>query len=283
MLKIVGEPEIDCISFPQICCIPMSTAIVRIYTAEGFVIAADGFSTEDPTGNAQKIFPTSTPSWTLAFCPSVCAAAMFENKDSKSTLRIDFASQCQIAADRMKTSHPQDLNDYARSFSRLFTECVREQMDQAQRNGVLSPEDFAEWVAARETTILHFSGYFYGIPSLSTVKIIFGQPEPLITLVPVSEINPKPVRGAFFGSKKIQDKLEAGQDRYWDKYRTPDLIKITIQNQGTIDDAVVAARSYIEACSDVKAPLIDSWCESIGGRIRIAKITPSGGFEWVER
>ena len=93
MLKIVGEPEIDCIGFLPICCIPMSTAIVRIYTADGFVIAADGFSTEDPTGTAQKIFHTSTPSWALAFCPSVCAAALFENKGSKSTLRIDFSSQ----------------------------------------------------------------------------------------------------------------------------------------------------------------------------------------------
>src|ERR1039457_7383111 len=60
----------ECPSGPT--CIPMSTAIARIWTSDGFVVAADGRQTnsltrEVMTDSAQKIFPVEHPHRKLAY------------------------------------------------------------------------------------------------------------------------------------------------------------------------------------------------------------------------
>ena len=82
----------------------MSTAIIRIYTREGFVIAADGLrrkiNSKNPVATAaQKIFPTSSRWGTLAFA----FAGTTEYEESDSGFKMDWKEQAHHIAAKLQS------------------------------------------------------------------------------------------------------------------------------------------------------------------------------------
>lgn len=134
----------------------MLTAIVRIYTPEGFVIAADGYSddADAPAFNCRKVFPTNGTFGNLAFGISMLGSALFTNDSTGAALRILFARECQQVADKLQSNTPKSLNDYAEKFSRPFLEQVQFRIDKGAEEGIVSPSDYAEWKKSSAVTVL---------------------------------------------------------------------------------------------------------------------------------
>jgi hypothetical protein len=302
MLRLVFD-ELDfgsmwCPGLSQFDCEPMSTAIVRIYTPEGFVLAADGFSTENDLGAEQKIFPaTNSPSWTLAYGLSEKARAFFHHDETGVDVIVDFAEECKLTAKRMNSRHPRDLNDYAKTFTRLLGDQIFEQITEAKNHGKIMEEDYSKFMESPRNTTLQFAGYFEGDPAIATTELYFSRPEPYVRLVQPTTQNfdrfhdcwgSKVVLGVlsskdsdFTGKFVTAEEVQAAS-HIASRYRTPEFVKFLTTERLSLDEGVGAAKTYIEACSDLEAPKIDVKCKFIGGRRHIAKITRSDGFVWIE-
>lgn len=289
---------------PLVYCVPMSTAVVRIYTPEGFVIAADGYSddTDTPEFNCQKIFPIKGTFGTLAFGISMLGSALFTNDVTGATLKIVFGQECQHTADKLQSYTPKSLNDYADQFSRLFLEQVQFRIAKGAEEGIVSGSDYSEWKKSGALTLLHFAGYIASgnagnplLPSMATntVRLADGSVEPGPALLNISH---SPAVGFFYGSQQILSILqsegaqfskhsEREQDRLalriWQQYSKPAHRDLKEGRGISLSSAIEAATSYIQACSDVEARKIDQQCRSIGGKIHVATITLKDGFKWV--
>jgi hypothetical protein len=80
-----------------------------------------------------------------------------------------------------------------------------------------------------------------------------------------------PPFGAHSGSSTVAN-LYLEADGQFSRYYRP---------RGTsLETGVRHVMGLIEACSDPIARVIDPFCESIGGRVHIATVTPNG-FKWV--
>jgi hypothetical protein len=250
----------------------MSTAIVKIYTPEGFVLAADGYGSDGRT-EAQKVFEIKSEVGALACCLSNRA----EISDPKTGVNIQFDSVCNLVANDPRLRNTTDLHGYADIFSRAFGKHVQEQVHKAKEQGLFDSKEKRilkkDW-----TTDLHFAGYFRGTPSITVSKVRFHGAK--LSVLHSCHPNLKYFTGTFYGSEKVLQALKDGDARFA-QYASP---VFGIPRTVSIADAIDAAAKYIEACSSPEGRKFDpDYCNCIGGRIRFAKITPSGGFEWIER
>jgi hypothetical protein len=304
MLRLTMSHDVCTSTTPLMYCAPMPTAIVRIYTPEGFVIAADGYSddADAPALNCQKIFATSGTFGTLAFGISMLGGASFTNDVTGANLRIVFGQECQHTAEKLQSYTPRSLNEYAEKFSRLFLEQVQLRIAKGVEEGIVSDSDYSGWKKSRALTLLHFAGYIASgnagnplLPSMATytVRLADGSVEPGTALLNISH---SPAVGFFYGSQQILSILqsegaqfskhsEREQDRLalqiWQQYSKPAHRDLKEGRGISLSSAIEAATSYIQACSDVKARKIDQQCHSIGGRIHVGTITFEDAFKWV--
>jgi hypothetical protein len=253
----------------------MPTAIVSIYSPEGFVIAADGFSTTGD-GDAQKIFPIAD-SPTAAYAISGWAGV----SDEDIGLDISFEAECRAVASSLNWDGFVDLNTYGETFARTVGVQIQQEIAKARVCGAISESDYTEKIANCDRwCLLHFNGYFRGVPSMAAWSILFHLDQ--------SSVNQyyswQPVLGDarnFYGSTVILDLLKSGGDSgYFDKYKTPSFKKLITRGGVSLQEAIQAASSYIEACSDPEADAMDGKCKCIGGKTHIATITPTEGFRW---
>jgi hypothetical protein len=157
---------------PLLDCVPMSTAIFRTYTREGFVIAADGRRrTADGirivSDEVQKIFSIDEPSRSLAY--AMAGAVYIPNE--KGQAAFDFATEAKKAAKTLATSGAGDLTRYAEKFSRL----VNNSLLSAKNSGRIAQYPTTPAVGLDNGpggTIVHlfFIGYYAGAPSWTDVR-----------------------------------------------------------------------------------------------------------------
>lgn len=242
-------------------CDPMPTAIVVIYTAEGFVVGSDGRSNEGFSDCEQKIFPTSNTVWHSAYALSGAVGIGPEQ----------VKSDCHSIAERLEQVQPPNLRTYADLFITALGKRMRLNVVEglsAQRPSV--------------TTRIDIAGYYSGNPQMAMREIQFtiGSEEVQITR---SEDRHPPFPNDPFcvGSPIITNELEHGHDSEFDRFRTEGLKKLVDRKPVSLQEAAEIIRNYIAACATDKARTIDSRCRSIGGHTSIAKITPEG-FEWIE-
>ena len=259
-------------------CAEMSTAIVRIHTPEGFVIAADGreMILKDcvlarKTDEAQKIFPIARKDLTCAY--SFAGNCVFGQSDDDPTkAAFDFDLEAQHAIGLLSIYTPSTLYDYAKRL------CLEMNMRLSQEIGKLpSDRADAEHPAEKDTVArMLFDGYCNGIPQRVNVRFWLSNgslEEPEIS--PGDILTSEPY---VYGSSEIHHLLFNTQDERFSSYRRPALRAQDI----TMAEAVQIANSYIGACSDPIALEIDAkTCRAIGGHIHIAKVTKEQGFEWI--
>lgn len=274
MLKIVGasEPPMDLIMHPWLYCTPMSTAIVKIYTPEGFVVAADG-KTSDGRTDAQKVFEVRSEVGTLACCLSNCA----DISDAKTGVNIRFDSVCSLVAAEPRLKNADNLQRYADIFSRAFGKKVQEQVLKAKEQRLIHPKG-KRILKKGWKTDLHFAGYFKGSPSITMSTVRFHGAK--VSVVPcVTLLGFKFAAGTFYGSERVLQALREGDARFA-QYASPFFGN---PKTASISNAIDAAKKYIEACSSLVGREFDpDYCNSIGGDIRTYKIMLSGGFELVD-
>ena len=254
----------------------MPTAIVSVYSPEGFVVAADGLSTTGGS-DAQKVFPIPNPSApTAAYAISGWAGV----SDEDIGLDISFDGECRAVANSLNWDGFKDLNTYGETFARTVGVQIQQRITEARFRGAISESDYTEKIANCDRgCLLHFNGYFRGIPSMAAWSILFHLDQ--------SSVNQyyswQPVLADarnFYGSTVMLDLLKSDTDGYFQKYKSPGFRKLIARGGVSLQEAIQAASSYIEACRDPKANELCSNCEAIGGRIHVATIKPIEGFAW---
>jgi hypothetical protein len=84
------------------------------------------------------------------------------------------------------------------------------------------------------------------------------------------------------GSEKIASLLAESDADEFAKYKKPAFKKLAGNVEVSLQEAVEAAKSYIEACFTTKARELDPACKFIGGHVWIATLTSAEGFKWFE-
>jgi hypothetical protein len=82
-----------------------------------------------------------------------------------------------------------------------------------------------------------------------------------------------------YGSQIVAERIFDTVDPAFAKYRVP---RVNDAENVTLAEVAEAAPNYVRACTDPEAMKIDPICDSIGGHVHIAKVTPQNGFEWIE-
>lgn len=242
----------------------MPTAIFMIFTRDGFVIASDGKGSGGRESHGeQKIFEASGPDWCLACGVSGAASAI------DVTGRDAFKDEYARIINELKVLNPPNLINYADNFI-------------LKVGAFWYPEVSNHPEVPRTSMKVQLAGYFKGQPGIAEREIFFdrnGYP-------PIESVDircPKPGRESLVGSLPIKHRILAGSEDF-QKFKTYGLTKMEAKDPNvSLQEAMKAATQYIEACKSPKAREIDSYCNTIGGRTCTAFLTPTKGFEWVQK
>jgi hypothetical protein len=242
-------------------CIDMSTSIVRIYTPEGFVIAADGRNYDLETkrkvsDSVQKIFPIEQPGRRLAYAISGTAEL---TPQGSTEIVFDVLAAIHASVETLAEETPRSLWHYAQALSERLVELP----EHAQR--VLSGNE--------APTIIFFDGYYDGRPKRAHVALFYDGQVPEVS---IDELHPGHPIGV--GSNEIIQVL-ADKDGTLAKYRAP-AMDVRPENR-TLSDAIDVARSWTAAHCGPEAESISPLCVAIGGEVRMCTLTFRAGVQWI--
>jgi hypothetical protein len=257
---------------PRIICFPMSTAIVRTYTSEGFVIAADGraIGVEERrvvTDTAQKVFPIEWTGGSLAY--SVAGTLQISSDDRRQVFNLILETEKAQAA---VTNTPASLVEYASLLAERITvrlAAVKGHYPSTDNRGI-NQRGF-------RIATLFLEGYYGSAPYRARVDFCHERQNLLEPEVIPQDSNLG--RPQICGSGEVSYLLFDTDDPRFAAYRRPVLRAQDV----TLAEAIEVSKGYINACMDPEALQIDETiCSTIGGHIHIATITPSHGFRWVQ-
>jgi hypothetical protein len=247
--------------------IQMSTAIARIYTPEGFVIAADGRKTRsgDPSGiirdSQQKIFSIEQPGRRLAY--AFAGAVELTHRDSDKVL-FDFVAETDRAVINLSAKAPRSLWHYAEMLIDALTESI---------NDVRRGPDALDPSIENSRTHLFISGFYGKHPKSVCIDFINHVQEES-----EAELNTEELSELYqYGSKRVLDLLREG-DPSFGTYVTSEQKR----KNATLHEAVeIACRDIRAQCGPAALKIDERTCSAIGGHIHIATVTFVGGFQWV--
>jgi hypothetical protein len=247
--------------------ISMPTAIARVYTSEGFVIAADGLKTRSDTGmvasnSERKIFEIEQPGRCLAY--AFAGAVQLTSQDSDEIL-FDFIARTKEAADRLAKERPRSLWHYT---ERLAEE-IEASLDLVKEaSGTFDPA-----LESQQTYIL-MDGYYGKHPKRLSVTFKHHAHEPAeVNIAPDNFFPGQPIG---YGSEALLRLLNSQDPAFAAYYVSPQ-----DPNNVTLAEAVQIAANRIRAHRDPEAIKIDEKaCSAVGGILHIATITYTGGFQW---
>jgi hypothetical protein len=253
------------------------TAIGVVGLGEGFVIGADGRMTGDK--EAQQIAGSANERI------SEKAQKIFQLTDRDKVLAYSFSGFVTLD-DFVVLDGVKRKMEWL--FKRTFTNCnkyliavtekVTDEINEAKRSNKIK-----QFPVSRKTergdgwkiADIVLAGYYCGVPSLAIAQITHGDGEEAkcgVKVVP-------DYRCAFLlGSDAVRRAM------YPDSgcARDPRFQQYTKDPSRSLKDAGEYIEGYIAACSSDLGRELDpeSW-RITGGRTHLAKITPSGGFEWI--
>jgi len=250
------------------------TAVVRIYSGDGFVIAADGLRRDgagtEKSRNQQKIFAAEGADSTLAY-----AATGMTYVDQGSG-GFDVSSEVSRLVHRVLTKK----YDSPGRFTEEFAKALRRSLREAQNDQRI--KEFLDF--GREGLIVSvlFAGYYSGRPFVSRAALSQDQQRIQVPKVQSEDLALSSIRLEISGSEKVKDLLWYTDDPRLSAYRTDACRKVRNKQPFALAEGVELAKNYIAACSDPVSLGIDPDCAAIGGRIHVATIKPCEGFRWVE-
>ncbi len=252
-------------------CTPMSTAIARIYTPEGFVIATDGRATDPDDGTwfaVQKLFPIEQPARRLAYILADTVA--ITRKNSKEIV-FDFAQGIVEAIKVTTGTQSRSLYEYARELATVLDVALK----CATKAAKIPPPDpdIEDW----DSTSVFIDGYCGKHPERAHIQFIHDGDDQTIPKISAEDLKHK-----WWGSKEIASILFDEVDPRLAAYKIAEY-RVPAVQPTTLLEAIEMARRYVSAHCDPKALEIDRRaCSKCGPPIRIATITFPEGFRWVE-
>jgi hypothetical protein len=263
-LELYGDAETgdECFSFGYSCGNSM-TAIAKIYTPDGFTVAADGRELHIVSGHiaseeTQKIVRLYHTSGEM-----ICAVAGVSRLVFGST-SVDIVNELSHAAVDIATKEVRNPDEY----SGMLRDYV------CRRVASFRPSFLA---SARETeTHIDLDGYILGHPMRRKITLTY-RSDRIEGDVSSGELFPG---GAVGRGSEIVWSILFGPigDSRLQSYRSV----CQSRRPATISQSIEVCYSLIRAHCDPEAMSIDkTHCESIGGHIHIATVTPTAGFQWV--
>jgi len=234
------------------------TAISRIYTPEGFVVASDSRKTnpakrKDVVDGVQKIFPI--PGTDL--CYAITGIVQFTTSDGIG--EFDFRDACIRAIETIERGESKSWPEYVAAVTRAIAEPLHD-MRKVSTHTLSKPAE----------TQIFLTGFYSRQPGCAEIYFRHGLTE--------SESSGRvedPQQMNVYGSGKIWNLLFK-EDVQFSEFLTPRRLGLT-----TLAAAVDRARNEIRAHCDPKALEIDAeTCWAIGEPVHIATITDEG-FQWV--
>jgi len=261
----------------------MSTSIVRTYTTEGFVVAADGRARD--AGNrtvasdqVQKIFPIGGGEiQTAAYSISGTA---FIGLDDGSDVMFDLQQQMKSATQVYSMRRAGTVLDYAER----VCSTVHQSLAKAKLAGQLDyPESNSLDASEPGATIARilFDGYCKGIPTRVKARLFHRDQ----VLAPLEVLQQELAPGCPWcqGPEQLTDMMwgSAKKGNFMIPYEKRAVELVRHPNE-TLRIHAQMAHAYISACSDPEVIAVDpEQCAGIGGRIHIATIDPKTGFRWI--
>jgi hypothetical protein len=252
--------------------ISMSTAIVRTFTPDGFVVATDGLAgmsddgrvtgTQDP-----KVFRFGdADDLAFSFAGSVQLGYM-------GRVRFDFIQTFEAAVNIHSPDRSNNIMDYA---SLLATGAQR-QLEAKRRSGAIRfTETSNERDPAGNFIIagVFIDGYFKGVPARANLIFYHRGQVPYVQTAPEG-FSSQPI---VYGPDEVTKRFES--DPGFSKYKTEP--SLSLHSSASLSKEIHLAKCIIEAHGSPEARAIDPICKYIGGRTHIATVTPGEGFKWVD-
>jgi hypothetical protein len=255
----------------------MPTAIIRTYTPSGFVVAADGRSTNSVTkkvtsDKVQKLFRLGD-----LMC-SFTGGVQLGRADSEETEEVlfNFIAELMGAGQATSLRRFHGLQEYAQRIS----EKVNQKLEQALRRGNISlpsiPSDYPGDYA--ETILLAFvEGYHNNLPSRVRIRFCHDQGKLLPPHVITEQL--KPSIPVIVGIPEIGRLIQEGDPRMRGYMEA---VNLDDSYNNELAFAINFSRAFIRACGGPEAHEIDpEVAHTIGGAILIATVTNAHGFRWV--
>jgi hypothetical protein len=235
----------------------MSTAIVRVYTSEGFAIGADGrkydLETKESFDSTRKIFWIKEPDRILVY-----ALAGTVEFTAEGTGKVLFSYNAAIgnAVQELAEQRHKSLWHYADAMKELLVDAASPFEEEAQ------------------PTLIYLDGYYEGRPKRAHIRFFHDGEQ-------VPEVSANVLEHGFPTGCGTEEIIKALNERDWRlaKYRTPSW---EVRNESrTLSNAIEVAKTWLWAHRSKEALEIDPLCAAIGGDLHICTITPSGGIQWV--
>jgi hypothetical protein len=271
------DPGYLCILNDDFLFTDMPTAIVRIHTSEGFILAADGREKSSLTqatnkDHEQKIFPIVNTGRTLAY--ALQGMAVLKDADKNSVI-VDMATAVKESIESFTQLRSRDnLNWYASKISITVNQKLREQT----RNLEGSP--FPDVVQNDPGLIFQvfMCGYYRDKDSDLIIQFRHDNQKIVRPNIIGNRLESEPL--CLFGSARVFDALFKRNDPRFQEFKTPMTTPDKRFNL-TLLEAEEVAVNYIRACaSDIGREIDPEVCSGIGGHIHVAEITPTNGFRW---
>lgn len=249
---------------------PMPTAILRYLTNSGFVITSDGRTT-DGKNNVRKIFEINGAPAAYALYGTIRIGDWREEAPHVLDLGLEIRKFVDSGIS------PHDLANYGQQLAdELYAS-----LSKFKEGGAIPRYDGLSEFPNPGTTIalILLFGYSEGRPNEVDITLWHHDEKiqkPRLCTDGLRRANPLP-----WGSPLIFRLLFDVKDPRFSKFRS-----ISIPSppeEISLWGAASVGESYIQACDSEEGRSADPWCSNIGGKIRIAAITPVEGFSWMEQ
>jgi hypothetical protein len=184
----------------------MPTAIVRIVTPDGIVLAADGCATDDDkkrtSDREQKLFSTEKrDSWVIGCGLSELGFPTFTYDER--AVKINFREICERAIRIVEMQdHYNSIVDLSQSFTESFRKEIEHRLTTARDGGEISNEDYLAFFQIPKPVRFQFAGYVNGLASVATALLTFCKKEHAVEIVHPTMLA-MPTFSQFFGSDAI--------------------------------------------------------------------------------
>jgi hypothetical protein len=261
----------------------MPTAIVILYTTEGFAFAADGLQCKDDgtpiNREAQKIFCVTGLGRSLA---SAFAGTVVIGDENSPERIFDFVSESANVTESLASVNFFGIQKYSEEVARRIADKLAESVADAKAKGlkIEYPNDPAfTYEGEKGSTIARIftAGYYRGNPKWMQTRFFHTKQQLEQPTVETRVISPGNSMG--YGSKIIANLLYNTEDPRFAIYRT---VRVNRVEEITMEQAIELASQYIMAQSSPLAKELDpAVCRLIGEKLHVAKLTKREGLKWV--
>jgi hypothetical protein len=251
------------------------TGAVRLYTGDGFIIAADGLrrdlSGAEVNNRQQKIFKTEAAGKLFAY---VLTGTTYI---AQSEPGFDVSLEAASVATALSAKRYDSPDRYTEQFGRLLRASFR----RGQEDGRIEQLSDSGTSGEQEIVRVLLAGYYDRRPFMSATTLWHKHQEIQSPTRESRLLGPSSTQLEVSGSQKVRDLLLSTDDDTFAEYRTAGWIKMRNRMPVSLAEGADMARAYIAACASSRGRMVDPECAAIGGRIHVAEITPVG-FRWID-